>query len=83
MAKVMTVHESRENAATVCALSTLASKEKWKFYTGDTTCVCGRVENTTEHMLECFQLAYPCSLNDLITFNNVGIQCTEHWEIMV
>ena len=34
--------------------------------------VCGRAEETTAHMLQCSQPAHPCSLDDLITFNDVG-----------
>ena len=55
-------------------------RKKWKFYTGDTTCACGRAEETTAHMLQCYQLAHPCSLDDLITFNGVGKQCVELWK---
>ena len=28
-------------------------RKKWKFYTGDTTCACGKAEETTVHMLQC------------------------------
>ena len=55
--------------------SSNTQRKKWKFYTGDTTCACGRAEETMAHMLQCFHLAHPCSLDDHITFNNVGKQC--------
>ena len=49
-----------------------AQMKKWKFYTGDTTCACGKAEETTAHMLQCSQLSHPCALDDLIMFNDVG-----------
>ena len=58
-------------------------RKKWKFYTGDTICSCGRAEETTAHMLQCSQLAPPCSLDYLITFNDVGKQCVELWTNIV
>ena len=60
-----------------------AQRKKWKFYTGDITCACGKAEETTAHMLQCSQLAHPCSLDDLIMSNDVGKQCTELWKRMV
>ena len=47
------------------------TKEKWKLYTGDTTCACGEAEETTAHVLQGSQLAHPCSLDDLIMCNDV------------
>ena len=44
-------------------------RKKWTFYTGHTTCSCGRAEESTAHMLKCSQLTDPCSLDDLITNN--------------
>ena len=38
-------------------------RKKGKFYTGDTTCSCRKAEETTAHMLQCSQLAHPCSLD--------------------
>ena len=46
-------------------------------YTGDTICACGRAEETTAHMLQYSHLVHQCSLDDLITFNDVGKQCVE------
>ena len=60
-----------------------AQRKKWKFYTGDTTCACGKAEETTAHMIQCSQLAHPSTLDDLIMFNDVGKQCTELWKMMV
>ena len=60
-----------------------STTEKWKFHTGDATCACVKAEVTTAHMLQCSQLAHPCSLVDLIMFNDVGKQCTELWKRMV
>ena len=39
-----------------------AQIKKWKLYTGDTTCACGKAEETAAHMLQCYQLAHPCAL---------------------
>ena len=58
-------------------------RKKWKFYTGDTTCACGKEEETAEHMLQCSKLAHPYSLDDFIMFNDVGKQCAELWKRMV
>ena len=58
-------------------------RKKWKFYTEDTTCACGRAEETTAHMLQCSQVEHACSLDDLITFNDVGKQRVELWKKIV
>ena len=60
-----------------------AQRKKSKFYTGDTTCACGKSEETAVHMVQCSQLAHPCSLDDLIMLNDVGKQCAELWKKMV
>ena len=60
-----------------------AQRNKWKLYTGDTTRACGKTEETAAHMLQCSQLAHPCSLDDLIMFNDVGKQCAELWKRMI
>ena len=60
-----------------------AQRKRWKFYTGDTTCTCGKAEETATHMLQCSQVAHPCSLDDLIMFNDIGEQCAELWKSMV
>ena len=77
---VTVAHGTRGDASAVCRQDTLAAKHKsqrmkWKFYTGDPTCICGTVEEATSHMLQCSQPTYPCPLDDLITFNDVGSQC--------
>ena len=59
----------REHCHCLCFQET--QRNKWRFYTEDTTCVCGRAEET------------PCSLDDLIMFNDVGKQCAELWKNMV
>ena len=43
----------------------------------------GKIEEITAHMLQCSQLAHPCSLDDLIMFNDIGKQCTELLKRMV
>ena len=48
------------------------SKEKckrWKYFSGDTSCECGRAPEATRHMLQCSLLAHPCTLDDLRKFN--------------
>ena len=60
-----------------------SQRKKWKLYTGDTTCACGQEEETTAHMLQCSDLAQPCTLDDLIVFNDTAKQCVEHWRTMV
>ena len=49
-----------------------STKEKVEIHTGHTTCDCGKAEETTAHMLQCSQLAHPCSLDYLIVVNGVG-----------
>ena len=34
----------------------------------------GSLEETTAHMLQCSQITHTCSLDDVITFNDVGKQ---------
>ena len=51
-------------------------RTKRKFYIEDSTCSCGKAEESTAHMLQGSQLAHPCSLDDLIMFNDVGKQTT-------
>ena len=43
----------------------------------------GTAEETTPHMLQGSQLAHPCSLDNVIMFNDVGKQCAELWTKMV
>ena len=59
------------------------TKEKVGSSTQETPCACGKAEETTAHMLQYSQLAHPCSLDDLIMFNDVGKQCTELWKRMM
>ena len=55
-------------------------RKKWKLYIGETICACGKADEAMAHMLQCSQLAHPCSLDDLITLNDVGKQCVELWK---
>ena len=43
----------------------------------------GEQKKTAAHMLKRSQLAQHCSMDDLITFNDVGKQCLELWKKMV
>ena len=35
-------------------------RKKWKYYDGDTTCVCGLATKNTAHLLQCSLLTRPC-----------------------
>ena len=88
LAKGYERYEPYGYVSTVCATvyrptCSKAKRKKRKVYTGDTTCACGKEEETTAHMVQCSQLVHPCSLYDLIMLNNVRKQCTELWTRMV
>ena len=55
-------------------------RRKWGYFNGDTTCVCGLDEENTAHMLRCSLLTHPCTLDDLLKFNDLGYKCTEQWK---
>ncbi len=55
-------------------------RKKWGYYNGDTTCECGTEQETTAHMLQCPLLTHPCTLDDLIKFNDIGKQCVDRWK---
>ena len=55
-------------------------RKKWKYYDGDTTCVCGLATENTAHLLQCSLLTRPCTLDDLLEFNDTGRECTERWK---
>ena len=55
-------------------------RKKWKYYDGDTTCVCGLAIENTVHLLQCPLLARPCTLDDLLEFNDTGRECDERWK---
>ena len=55
-------------------------RKKWKYYDGDTTCVCGLATENTVHLLQCPLLARPCTLDDLLEFNDTGRECDERWK---
>ena len=40
-------------------------RKKWKYYDGDTTCVCGLAIENRAHLLQCSLLTRPCTLDDL------------------
>ena len=56
-------------------------RKKWGYFNGDTTCVCGLNEKNTVHMLQCSLLTHPCTLDDLLKFNDIGYKCTEQWNL--
>ena len=55
-------------------------RKKWKYYDGDTTCVCGLATENTAHLLQCSLLTRPCTLDDLLEFNDTGRECAERWK---
>ena len=78
----MTVHgpngdANRQRTGYTCSKTQI---KKWKLYRAYTTCTWGRAEETTAHILQYSEFAHPCSLDDLIMFNDVGKQCAELWE---
>jgi len=58
-------------------------RKKWGYYEGDTTCACGLDPENTAHMLKCSLLPHPCTLDDLIKFNDVGKECADRWKKFV
>ena len=58
-------------------------RRKWGYYDGDTMCECCKATETTAHMLQCSLLPHPCSLEDLLTFNDTGKKCVDKWKRMV
>ena len=55
-------------------------RKKWKYYDGDTTCVCGLATEITAHLLQCSLLIRPCTLDDLLEFNDTGREWAERWK---
>ena len=51
-------------------------RKKWGYFNGG-TCACGMDAENTAHMLRCSLLTHPCTLDDLLKFNDIGYQCTE------
>ena len=39
--------------------------------------MCGMDAENMAHMLQCSLLTHPCTLDDLIKFNDIGYQCTK------
>ena len=55
-------------------------RKKWKYYDGDTTCVCGLATENKAHLLQCSLLTHPCTLDDLLQFNDTRRECAERWK---
>ena len=45
-------------------------RKKWEYFNGD-ICACGLDEENTAHMLRCSLLTHPCTLDDLLKFNDI------------
>ena len=58
-------------------------RKKWGYFNGDTTCECGLAAVSTAHMLQCSLLAHPCTLDDLLEFNDTAQAFTERWKKIV
>ena len=52
-------------------------RKKCGYFNGDTTCECGLAAETTAHVMQCSLLAHPCTLDDLLKFNDTAQSCTE------
>ena len=52
-------------------------RKKWGYFNGDTTCECGLDEENAVHILRCSPLTHPCTLDDLLKFNDIRYKCTE------
>ena len=55
-------------------------RKKWGYFNGDTTCECGLATENTSHMLQCTLLALPCTMDDLLEFNDTAQACIERWK---
>ena len=58
-------------------------RKKWHYYDGDTTCECGLSPESTKHMMQCPLLEHPCTLDDLLKFNEKAKHCIERWKNVV
>ena len=58
-------------------------RKKWGYINGDTTCECGLATENTSHMLQCTLLAHPCTLDELLEFNDTAQACIERWKKIV
>ena len=58
-------------------------RKKLGYFNGDTTCECGLAIESTAHMMQCSLLAHPCTLDDLLKFNDTAQACTERWKKIV
>ena len=58
-------------------------RKKWGYINEDTTCEFGLTAESTAHMLQCSLLAQPCTLDDLLEFNDTAQVCTERWKKIV
>ena len=52
-------------------------RKKWGYFNGYTTCACVLDAENTVHMLRCSLLTHPCTLDDLLKFNDIGYKYTE------
>ena len=60
----------------------LHSKEKrmrWKYFNGDMACKCGQAPESTKYMLQCPLLTHPCTLDNLLKFNENDRRCVDNW----
>ena len=58
-------------------------RKKWGYFNWDTTCECGLATENTSHMLQCTLLAQPCTMDDLLEFNDTAQACIERWKKIV
>ena len=58
----------------------ILNEEPAKGYNITWSNMCGMDAENTTYMLQCFLLKHPCTLDDLLKFNDIGYQCTEQWK---
>ena len=73
-------HEPHQRPQSHVAFVCFHKFHKSGYFNGDTTCECGLATETMSHMLQCTLLAHPCTLDDLLEFNDTAQACIERWK---
>ena len=55
-------------------------RKKWKYYDGDRNVCMWTGNRKHAHLLQCSLLTRPCTLDDLLEFNDTGRECAERWK---
>ena len=56
----------------------IEQRKKWRYFNRDTTCECWQAAESTAHMSQCSLVAHPCTLDDLLEFNDTRYSSTMH-----